>query len=731
MKESHPTTVKTATSHNHEAEQSPTEQRAKGQWVDAAIEALLLITISFTPLLFTPLTSELFEFPKMVFVYLMAVIGLGLIGAKNYYDSTLPFFRTPLNRPLFFYVFTFIISTILSLDLYTSIFGYYTRFNGGLTSLVAYLILFYLTLICLTEPGAKRQASSISRQSTVDSRHSPPFHPSATDESPHLSSDRKHLRLLWAWLISSAIVSIWGILEHFGIDPSCYVLRGTWEANCWVQDVQARVFATFGQPNWLAAYLVATIPVGLALLANTRNRLIETTITSIIILNYAAFWYSYSRSGWIGLTLSLIILLPFLLKGRLKTFTPWLGIILMACLVISISSFSPASHRTATSLEAGGLDTSTGQIRFLVWEGSFKTALRYPLFGSGPETFAYSFLPNRPAGLNDTTEWNFLYNKAHNDVLQTAVTTGVIGLLSWLALYASIGILLYRQGRIRLPLRPLSSEQALSLGIAAGLAGAFTSQLLGFSVVMTSLLFWLGAAMMLAPHASRLHLQNTSNFQRQYIGMSIGAVTIVSLLFLLTYVSAEFLATQGGKTFSRDIWRSTGLYQTATTLNPFEPNYQHHLALNHAYLAQFTEGSARQSHLQDSLIHAQKAERLNPYNMLTLKSLIFTYQQLAKVDTAFTSEAIRIAESAAQLDPNDTVIQQSLADIYINTNQPQKAQTAADGLVKLRPQAATSYIIRGKYHLLIHKPELAKRDFLQAQKLDPSNPEIETELSKL
>ena len=33
--------------------------------------------------------------------------------------------------------------------------------------------------------------------------------------------------------------------------------------SCWQQDVKSRVFATFGQPNWLAAYLEILIFIGL------------------------------------------------------------------------------------------------------------------------------------------------------------------------------------------------------------------------------------------------------------------------------------------------------------------------------------------------------------------------------------------------------------------------------------------------------------------------------------
>ena len=55
-------------------------------------------------------------------------------------------------------------------------------------------------------------------------------------------------------LASSCFISLYAVGEHFGID-----------ASYWVQDVVNRVFSTLGQPNWLAAYLVALFPLTLAL----------------------------------------------------------------------------------------------------------------------------------------------------------------------------------------------------------------------------------------------------------------------------------------------------------------------------------------------------------------------------------------------------------------------------------------------------------------------------------
>lgn len=120
-------------------------------------------------------------------------------------------------------MFSQIASTLFSIDPHTSIFGYYSRFHGGLLSTIAYLSLYWALVSNL---------------------------------------EQKQIRSLINWLLASAIlVTFYGVLEHFGID-----------AKYWVQDVKNRVFSTLGQPNWLAAWLAAILPILLALALSNRRK---------------------------------------------------------------------------------------------------------------------------------------------------------------------------------------------------------------------------------------------------------------------------------------------------------------------------------------------------------------------------------------------------------------------------------------------------------------------------
>ena len=309
------------------------------------------------PLIFTPWTRELFEFPKMLLVYTLTTIIAAAFAIKTIIDGKWSDLRTPLDKPILAFLVIYLGSTLSSIDRYTSIFGYYTRFNGGLLSIACFIGLFYI------------------------------LNAEIRNRKPKL----KIQKLLFCILLSSFLISTWGILEHFGFDK-----------DYWKQNVQARVFSTLGQPNWLAAYLVAIIPIPLSLLISKENKHFKKLIVSGCLLSfvavYAATWFTYSLSGLLGLLAALGTFLIFTPKTRLKKKWKTLVALALVCLAISVSSpglFLPrikevlkigrlpqafaqeeaeASSQSIVpkALELGG---RTGRVRLIVWKGAIDLIL--------------------------------------------------------------------------------------------------------------------------------------------------------------------------------------------------------------------------------------------------------------------------------------------------------------------------------------------------------------------
>ena len=214
----------------------------------------------FTPLIFWPYTSEVFEFNKMLFVYIITIL-IGFSWATlSFAEGKLTIRKTPLDIPILTYFFTQLASTIFSIDPHTSIWGYYSRFHGGLASTATYIFLYYALVTHFLPEGKVSFSES--------------------------SINPKVRNSIYVILASAALISVYAIAEHFGID-----------AKYWVQDVQSRVFSTLGQPNWLSAYFVSLLPLPIYLSLYTKNQKHSVLWSLISVLFFISILYTKSRSG--------------------------------------------------------------------------------------------------------------------------------------------------------------------------------------------------------------------------------------------------------------------------------------------------------------------------------------------------------------------------------------------------------------------------------------------------
>src|SRR3990167_4399133 len=99
-----------------------------------------------TPLAFYWRTSELFEFNKMIVVYIFTVIICSLWIIRMIIEKKLVFVRSILDIPILIFLFSQILSTVFSIDSRTSILGFYSRFHGGFFFSISFFFFFFFFL---------------------------------------------------------------------------------------------------------------------------------------------------------------------------------------------------------------------------------------------------------------------------------------------------------------------------------------------------------------------------------------------------------------------------------------------------------------------------------------------------------------------------------------------------------------------------------------------------------
>jgi putative inorganic carbon (HCO3(-)) transporter len=704
-------------------------------FLNLIIPGLFYFLFFTVPLILYPYTSELFEFNKIVLVYILTVLIVAAWLSRCLAAKKFVFRRTILDIPLLVFLGTQLLSTIFSVDFRTSLLGYYSRFNGGLLSTISYSLLYWAFV------------SNMDKDKT--------------------------LRAIKVLFISAVFVCLYGILEHFGIDK-----------NIWVQDVQNRVFSTLGQPNWLAAFIVALMPLAWSYsiynsqftiykqipttkwVIHSKVANLKTIIPFVLsILLFTTFLFTRSRSGLLGFLAADIIFWGFsFIKFKKQIVVPCIihnSLFLILILLIGtpwtnslITSHQSPVANQGPALETGG--TESGEIRKIVWKGAIEIWKHYPILGTGVETFAYSYYNFRPVEHNLVSEWDFLYNKAHNEYLNYLATTGTLGFMSYLVL---IGFSIYqilknsKNPRIQ-ESKQIKNENSkfdnfnllgnfefLSFGIFAGYISILITNFFGFSVVPISLLFFLFPAFAITldnnqQPTTNYQLKKFSLFQKIFLLIVVGCGLWV-VFTIGKYWYADILYNQGKSLNDQQKYIDARKILTeAIKLSPVESIFYDELSQSSTGIAfalnQANEKDRAKDFISEAISESQKAVDLSPANVNLKRSQTSLFLKLSLIDPNYLLNARDTLLETIKQAPTDAKLFYNLGLIYARIGDTQSALEILEKTIKLKPnykEARFAYAL-----ILIDKKEFQKaKEQLNyiLEKIDPNDALTKQQLEEL
>ena len=670
-----------------------------GQVLERAIFLLVRILLFFIPIILLPYTSELFEFNKIVAVYILTSLIVAAWLAKMLLAKKIIFRRTILDIPLLLFLFSQLVSTIFSFDARTSFLGYYSRFNGGLASSISYSLLYWAWV---SNIGAKKTLSA--------------------------------LRFL---LVSAFLVSVYGILEHFGIDK-----------DIWVQDVAQRVFSTLGQPNWLAAWLVGLIPLTWAFIPKEKGTKVWFFLALSVIF-FLTLLFTKSRSGLIGFAAASLAFWPFVywgsrkksqgVKGFVKKFvginslflilvvtigTPWSPNIFK---IVRGQATLPQLSFQGPALEVGGTDS--GKIRKIVWRGAIEIWKHYPLFGTGVETFAYSYYNYRPIEHNLVSEWDFLYNKAHNEYLNFLATTGTFGTATYLILIGfSVAAI-------------LAKKKILNIALLSGYISLLVTNFFGFSVVPTALEFFLFPAIAIAISSGKPDTEksitarlNTSQKAGLLVLLGISGYLLISI-FRYWYADSLFaqgktLNDKGGYVNARQA------LVKAVKLSPHESIFWDELSQSTTGIAvalsEAKEDTKAGEFALEAIKESSKGVSLSPKNVNLKRNATTMYIKLSPIEPGYLQDAIAIINESLALAPTDAKLVYNLGLTYLRTGEEEEALLQFEKAIAMKPNYRDA---RLAYALTLadkgQKQKAIEELGYILTRIDPNDSIVQAELEKL
>lgn len=720
----------------------------KQSFYTTAIKYCYYILFFVTPFVVFPFNSELFEFNKMLFIYGISIFILGFWILRAMQEGKLSFRSTPLDIPIGIYFLSQVASTVFSIDQHTSLFGYYGRFNGGLLSTTTYIFLFYAFISNIRSQGEEtiRTIFKISA-------------------------------------LASILVVLWGLPGTFNHDLSCLLFTSKFDNSCWTAQFRPaeRMFSLLGQPNWLGAYLAITVFVSFYILITSKKSKSELLLSMFSILfSYAGLLLSRSRSALGSLVPGVMLFVALYIWATLKKSTVFEehkktlfyvcgGIIILTFLIKtgvpkidSILTFSflkkdvsqTVSHivdvQTQSKTPTDNGITDSLDIRKIVWEGALRLGMEYPLFGTGVETFGYAYYSVRPVSHNLTSEWDYLYNKAHNEYLNLFATTGWFGILSFAAL-----CFVFLLNTIVLLVKSIKNTESsntpiLIITMLSIFSSICVTNFLGFSITVINLywyLLFIIVVVFLLPQQKDVVFKHKSPSLAQ-----TGIVLFLSLWLLnslVSYWSADYKYAQSEMALrNNNSAAAVNLLQEAIALRG-EHVYQDKLSYA---LAQYASVLAYQKKNDEMKQIIDLAEKLNlqsiqdsSQNVLYWKTRVknqFLFYQ-ANLDKKYLFTGLSALDELYKLAPTDPKIPYFSATYYSlltddETNAAQKllyqnkSIEAIEKTIDLKKNYADAYYLKVQLF-----KKYGKRDEARAamkyyiSEFAPNNPGLVKEMEEI
>ncbi len=250
-----------------------------------------------------------------------------------------------------------------------------------------------------------------------------------------LKSKEYAKKLLLAWSAAAVVFLIFSMVQRFS-SPS---LGNT---PSWIK--LGRINSTFKDPNSFGVILSASLPLLLGM-AMAAERRVRPFFLFLFLFGLAVFPFTGSRSGFLGLGVSLLVFFLLFLKGRkfkrrepffYVVVLPLIGLMILVSFLIFYQK-SNLSQRIESSLDFLGKESSFNELftqKIGFWRVALTIAKEYPLSGVGMGAYIIE-MPNYLKQMDLPFRHT---DSAENYFFQAVSELGIIGLFLFLWVFLEI-----------------------------------------------------------------------------------------------------------------------------------------------------------------------------------------------------------------------------------------------------------------------------------------------------
>lgn len=417
-------------------------------WPELCVRTAALILVVVLPLIVTPWGRDAYSSPKVHVLYgltgvmLIAWVISHAIGRSPRWILTLP------ELPVWAFLLAVLISSGVSANARLTFFGAPERYEG-LLAIGCYIVLFFA--------GAQFFGSA------------------------------RGLRALVVAACSAGVVATGYGLLQLGLPPA---FAGEAFIRDWYGGLGVlRIPSTLGSPIVFGGYLCLLIPLWIVL-ACDPNRWMRVVGLLGAAGGYVALAAAFTRAAWFGAAVGTVLLAltagrELARSARAVLVAAVIGIIVGAGVLALTATPQRVVDRVAS---AGVVHTGSTAQRLYIWSRTIELIAARPSLGWGIETLREVFPYNRAELVRYFGVRPVIIDKAHNDLLQVAVSVGLPGAISYLAVWIAVML-----AALRLWRRASGDARLFAAGWLAGVGAYLVQVQFSFSAVALAPLIWLFA----------------------------------------------------------------------------------------------------------------------------------------------------------------------------------------------------------------------------------------------
>lgn len=274
-------------------------------------------------------------------------------------------------------------------------------------------------------------------------------------------------------LIVASLMSIYGVLQFYGIDPIQEWALSKIEV--------PNSIGTIGNRNFLSSYLCIFLFISMAsyIFIGKKNYLIYS------IILFAGLISTLTRSGWFAFIIYSLVGFIFIFKNKIQLKRSILIFITFAIvfMLINLTSrseiFDRANNTVKIEEDGSVIIADSGRIEIL--KITLKAFKDRPLLGWGPDTLRERLNTEYPElQVNYIKNYNQIIDKSHNEYLEYAVNNGVFSLFFYLIILVVILIKLLS-----------NRSNYISNILFLTILGYMIQGFFNISVIMVAPIFWI------------------------------------------------------------------------------------------------------------------------------------------------------------------------------------------------------------------------------------------------